>query len=155
VSESNSSSYLYVALSITPYIFRIPRSLFPSSAPQHLFNSNQTRNDILCVRSRHVFLPPLPLILRSRGANIVSSVRLYGTRRLDKWAEEIPHKPSLVEFLQATVIASTSCIYHSNKLNAFSWGDLVWLVRLLFLFALYYMVTHEQYHGVQFFKRRQ
>jgi len=72
-------------------------------------------------------------------------------------------RPSSVDFSKARVIASTSCIYHSNKLNAFSRGDVIPLVRLLFFFhALYYYIWSpntpcgQYYDGVLYFlKRRQ
>jgi len=72
-----------------PFIFRILRSLFPSSSAQHLFNPNQIRNDILCVRSRHVF-PPQPSIPTTSFCTLLGPIssRLSVYMGHDGWTSE-------------------------------------------------------------------
>lgn len=155
-----------------PLIFRIPRSLFPSSAAQHLFNSNQTHAMIFCACGLGTFFHPLPhppqIPTTSSPTFSRGQYRLGCPFIRDTAAGQVSRgnpslrRPPLVDFSKAKVIASTSCIYHSNKLNAFSRGDVIPLVRLLFfLHTFYYYIWSpntpygQYYDGVlQFLKRR-
>lgn len=170
VSKSNASScigiykrnkYRYITLSVASsyFVFRA-RCFRPPPRSTRLFNSNQTRNDILRVRSRGTFFhtythtphPRRPIWpWCSPEANIVSSFRLYATRRLDTVSRGIPARSSdnpRGDFSQCYT-ASTSCIYHSNKLNAFSEGRyyVMPLVRLLFFSPLFIILQSPKSRG--------